>query len=63
MKICKDNDYIETLSVYGYYQVFNCKVASLNMFNDINKGDELTRYISWKPCTFHHYITHKSPFK
>ncbi len=61
-KICRNNKYIAVRWFDGVVTAINCKIANLKCFNNIEKGNQPTYFIGWKPCSFQEYINLKTPF-
>lgn len=61
-RACKSNKYIAVRWFDGVVTAINCKIADHARFDNVNKGNQLTNLISWRPCSFQEYISLKTPF-
>ena len=59
---CKNNNYIAVRWYDGVVTAINCKIVAFKRFHNINKGNIKTNFIGWRPCSFHEYISMKTPF-
>lgn len=61
-KACQKNDYLILRHIEGAKVGINCRGAEIAKRMNGFKGTWLTLYVSFKPCTFQEYISHKIGF-
>jgi hypothetical protein len=59
---CKKHPYILARFASGYQMGINSKVAPIAQKRKKHDDNELTEFVSFLPCDFNTYITHKHPF-
>lgn len=59
---CKKNDYLILRLTDNSRMAVNCKCVEIAKRRNRFLGTLKTVFVSFRPCTFQEYITHKTPF-
>ena len=59
---CKKHPYILLRFASGYQMGINSKIAHIALKLNGYDDNQLTDFVSFLPCSFYDYISHKAPF-